>query len=276
MGIWGKKVVSYLLELAWPGIVIRFGNQPECDLIIRGPFKSQEPYWNVTPKPYIYWSGEANPVEKSPYGTRNLALYTSSRIKNSYYYPFFLENINLLQSRKAGRFRKKTLAYCNSNPVRIREKFYNAIMRLKPDCSEVHALGKCCGNFPETRVRVNGTWESGELLQAYEGYNFVMAMENRRVPGYITEKIVNAYAAGAIPVFWGTSWVSRFFNSNSFVDLSKFLSVNRAARYILNMGKTDIEKIMSEEPVIDNEITRFYNSSEYAIRIADKIAGLFA
>ena len=36
-----------------------------------------------------------------------------------------------------------------------------------------------------------------------EPFRFAMAFENANVSGYVTEKIVNAFLAGAIPIYWG-------------------------------------------------------------------------
>jgi hypothetical protein len=34
-------------------------------------------------------------------------------------------------------------------------------------------------------------------------YNFVIAFENSEYPGYITEKIIDAFKAGTVPLYWG-------------------------------------------------------------------------
>ena len=37
-------------------------------------------------------------------------------------------------------------------------------------------------------------------------------MENQKGDGYITEKILNAFTSGAIPIYWGSSNINQFFN----------------------------------------------------------------
>jgi Glycosyltransferase family 10 (fucosyltransferase) C-term len=46
---------------------------------------------------------------------------------------------------------------------------------------------------------------------------FVLAMENKAVRGNITEKIVNAFLAGSIPIYYGTTEIFDVFNASSFV-----------------------------------------------------------
>ena len=43
-------------------------------------------------------------------------------------------------------------------------------------------------------------------------------MENSDVPGYVTEKLLNAYATGAVPVYWGGGGtVTLLFDERSFL-----------------------------------------------------------
>ena len=54
--------------------------------------------------------------------------------------------------------------------------------------------------------------------QAFQqGYRFALAMENSADPGYCTEKIVDAWAAGAVPVYGGDPLVRQEFNPGAFV-----------------------------------------------------------
>ena len=40
---------------------------------------------------------------------------------------------------------------------------------------------------------IEGDWQSDDLIETYSKYKFVFAMENKCVPGYVTEKILNAF-----------------------------------------------------------------------------------
>lgn len=48
-------------------------------------------------------------------------------------------------------------------------------------------------------------------------YRFSIAYENSRDPGYVTEKIVDAFAAGTVPIYWGDPLIKQEFNPDSFV-----------------------------------------------------------
>merc|ERR1712065_32204 len=57
MGIWGRKVIDYILnKMNYTNIIYK--NCNECNLIIISFFFKLEPIWNKNKKKYIIWSGE--------------------------------------------------------------------------------------------------------------------------------------------------------------------------------------------------------------------------
>ena len=48
-------------------------------------------------------------------------------------------------------------------------------------------------------------------------YKFNIAYENSASPGYCTEKIVDAFAAGAVPIYWGDPEICGEFNPGAFL-----------------------------------------------------------
>ena len=43
----------------------------------------------------------------------------------------------------------------------------------------------------------------GDKIAVASRYRFALVMENQRQPGYVSEKLLDAFAAGAIPIYWG-------------------------------------------------------------------------
>jgi len=52
---------------------------------------------------------------------------------------------------------------------------------------------------------------------AMQPYRFALVMANRKHTGYITEKIINAFLGGAIPIYYGTIEVFDIFHRDAFV-----------------------------------------------------------
>lgn len=51
----------------------------------------------------------------------------------------------------------------------------------------------------------------------YHDYPFCLVMENKAHPGYVTEKIFNAYMGGCLPIYYGTAEIYDIFHPDSFV-----------------------------------------------------------
>ena len=53
-------------------------------------------------------------------------------------------------------------------------------------------------------------------------YKFCLALENSSVEGYTTEKIVEAFASGCIPIYWGNPAISSEFNEDAFINCANY------------------------------------------------------
>ena len=83
----------------------------------------------------------------------------------------------------------------------------------------------------------DGAMQTGPFngtLPHYTGHRFVLAVENTHAGSPISEKIINAFLAGAIPVVWGGGAHSTFLNPHSFVDCSA-LTVAACARFVRDL-----------------------------------------
>lgn len=65
---------------------------------------------------------------------------------------------------------------------------------------------------------------------------FTIAYENvRELPGYITEKIFDAFSAGCVPIYWGASNVAEYIPADCFIDRRQFQSNDDLYRYLKQM-----------------------------------------
>lgn len=98
---------------------------------------------------------------------------------------------------------------------------FDALSRYR----QVTAPGKSRNNAPPIsdddpeKSRVNDNFQVLKR-EFYRRFRFALVFENRHYPGYTTEKLVDAMAAGCIPIYWGNPEVVRDFNPRSFIDVS--------------------------------------------------------
>ena len=86
-------------------------------------------------------------------------------------------------------------------------------------------------------------------------YKFSIAMENSEADGYFSEKIIDAFLAGTIPIYYGNYMIDEYINPNS---------------YILIRGKNDIKEKIEYIKKIDNDLNLFQKIIHQNILIDEK------
>ena len=258
MGRWGSRIINYFISKINNNRKIIYKNVENCNFIVKSHFNRDEPLWNNSKKPYLLWSGEAYTVPETSNASKFLHIATTF-LPNSIYVPYVLDSPYLYKKRQITAKRPNLVAYCSSNSVYIREVLFNKFVeKNKTGC---HALGKCYGGkYLEHHRKVTGTWSSNDLIESYKKYKFAFAIENKKVDGYVTEKIMNAFYAGCIPIYWGSSNVNDLFNKKSFINVNDFNSLDECVDYVCNLSDEEINIILNE-PI--------YNPSSELIRLLD-------
>ena len=128
----------------------------------------------------------------------------------------------------------------NADPQR------EALFRKIHDKKQICSVGKCFNTAgftlqqrPEFAENLDTKFTNPQKIAFMSQFKFGLALENSRVDGYCTEKITDAFAAGCVPIYWGDPRVHDEFNENSFIDVSRFHSIDEAVEYIIEVDKND-------------------------------------
>jgi len=70
-------------------------------------------------------------------------------------------------------------------------------------------------------------------------YKFTIAYENCSYPGYVTEKIADAFVADSIPIYWGNPLVDRDFNPASFINYHELGSNDAVIEKIIELDQNE-------------------------------------
>jgi hypothetical protein len=92
---------------------------------------------------------------------------------------------------------------------------------------------------------------------------FNIAFENASIPGYTTEKLVEAFWARTLPIYWGNPLVSHEFNPKSFLNLADFPSDEALIERIMELDKDDSKylEVLRQPCFHNNEPNEFYESN---------------
>ncbi|MEM9816450.1 MAG: glycosyltransferase family 10 [Cyanobacteria bacterium P01_D01_bin.6] len=86
-----------------------------------------------------------------------------------------------------------------------------------------------------------GDWTKPKV-EFQRRYDFTIACENSSSPGYTTEKIVHAFAADTIPIYWGNPEISREFNPGRFINCRDYDSIESVVARVIEIQKNPQEK----------------------------------
>jgi hypothetical protein len=115
---------------------------------------------------------------------------------------------------------------------------------------------------------VDGHFNSPEMNEFYQRGKFAITMENADQPYYVTEKLVNGLRSGVVPVYWGTSRVSEFFNPKRFLHLKPGATEEDISEMIERMKSMTDEEYLSmiREPIMTKSIDDIMNEIAESIK----------
>lgn len=113
----------------------------------------------------------------------------------------------------------------------------------------VDSGGRSFNNLPDGKPVDN-------KLKFQEQYKFSLAFENSSYPGYTTEKIVQAWAAGTIPIYWGDPTISEQFNEKAFINCHAYAGWDDVIKRIEEVDKNqELYLEMQREPIIKDGLS---------------------
>ncbi len=129
----------------------------------------------------------------------------------------------------AGAGSRRFCNFVHSNPVPFRERFCERLSGYR----RVDAPGVSCNNMPPIGTGV------ADKLAFVSQYKFTLAFENESAVGYTTEKIVEPFLAGSVPIYWGNPEVARDFDPRSFINAHDFASEDELLEHIVRVDGDD-------------------------------------
>jgi hypothetical protein len=100
-------------------------------------------------------------------------------------------------------------------------------------------------------------------LQA--GFRFAICFENVSTHGYVTEKIIEALVAGAIPVYLGAPDIALHVPSAAYIDASRLSSMNQLPELLRNISTQDaVAMLEAGQLFLDSEIGQLHSYEGFA------------
>ena len=126
----------------------------------------------------------------------------------------------------------------------IRGDFFKALCKYK----RVESPGTYLYNMPDgTRVR----WDNDSKINFQRRCKFSLCFESTSHYGFITEKIVDAFCADTIPVYFGSPTVGEIFNKDAFINVADYPTMEDAIARIIELDNDDEQYLqMLRQPIL--------------------------
>lgn len=137
-----------------------------------------------------------------------------------------------------------------SNPnCKQRNEFFNALSQYK----KVDSGGKLFNNI---QANLDGEEAKIDFLSSRK---FNICFESMSHPGYVTEKILHAFYAQTIPIYWGSTTISADFNPKAFINVHDFKSFDDAVKRIEKIDQSeDVYNYIISQPKFTHNIPPSY------------------
>lgn len=164
---------------------------------------------------------------------RQSNFYDSSKYEDVFYPLLISENYrNPAQKLEFCSF---TVSNAFANEYRV--ELFNSLNKYK----KVNSGGRYMNN-------IGGPITDKLLFDS--SHKFSICCENSMHPGYTTEKIYQAFAAGCIPIYWGDPEICKVFNEKAFIYANKYQNIEDVVRRVEEVDTSEsLYLAMLEEPI---------------------------
>ena len=161
---------------------------------------------------------------------------------------FYLLNKDI-DAEKLYEEKEKFCCFIQSNPNQaVRNKFFTDLNEYK----KVDSVGPHMNNMGYILPRDKFSYKQ----EFMEEYRFNIAFENGSHPGYATEKILNAFYANTVPIYWGSPTIHRDFNRKAFVNAFDFKTFDEVIAYVKHLdspeGKREYINMLAQPAFVGN------------------------
>lgn len=187
-----------------------------------------------------------------------ISTYPISLLDRCFYFPMYAQAY-----KRAGELIKKNRLFTiedisnkqyfanfiagHESEYNIRGDFFKKLSEYK----RVESPGSYLNNMPN-EAPVN--WMSDSKTDFQRKCKFTLCFESTKSEGFVTEKIMDAFYADTIPVYYGSDTVKDIFNEKAFINVADYPNWDAVIEKIKELDNDDEKYLeMLNQPVFVNE-----------------------
>ena len=163
------------------------------------------------------------------------------------------ENIDNIRQKVLNSPKRKKFCGAVISNINITDNFRLDFIKELNKYKKIDMGGKYNNNIGQPVVNKK------EFLSSYK---FSIAMENTNGDGYISEKIIDSFISGTIPIYYGDYMVDEYINPKSYILIKGARDMKKKINYIKLIDNNDTlyKNILKEKVIIDkNFVNRIDN-----------------
>jgi hypothetical protein len=164
-------------------------------------------------------------------------------------------NLNQLCEKRELRKNLTSQKFClfavSNENSETRKNFFLELCKYK-------IVDSCGSVLNNTGGKCPGRYDSEEYMDYINSYKFMICFENVSQPNYLTEKLVNSYYYGTIPIYWGCPNISDYVNMSGILYLKP------------NFTESDVANLIAEIKLLDND-DRLYKQKYESVFFKDGV-----
>ena len=217
---------------------------------------------------YNMWGNEHLKIQYS--NSVKIATYSENYIPDLNYADYAIghAHINYLDRY----FKYSILLWKSYKDIKnIREKVLNRPIRKK-FCAAVISNAKTSIHFrlkfinelnKYKKVDMGGSYNNnigGKIknkISFLSSYKFSIAMENSEGDGYVSEKIIDSFISGTIPIYYGDYMIDEYINPKSYILIKGIKDMKDKIDYIKKIDNDNemYRKILKEKVILDDNFS---------------------
>ena len=235
--------------------IVQFDEDNPDYLIYNIGDKQHDPKYNNTIKIALYTENIIPDLSHCDYGIGHAHI---SYLDRYFILPFcFLRRLNETKNLSLVQIRNEAI----NKP---RKKFCAAtISNAYPECDGYSFRLKFIEELNKYKtVDMGGQYNNNigepvkDKIEFFKDYKFSIAMENTEGDGYATEKIVDSFVSGTIPIYYGSFVIDEYINPKSYILIRGLEDMQEKIEYIKKIDNDDklYKSILQEKVLIDDNM----------------------
>ena len=157
-----------------------------------------------------------------------------------------------------------------NHKCKVRNKIFEVLNQYK----KVNSMGRFANNVG---YNIHYDYWTDNYLNVIGNHKFMICCENTKMETYSTEKIVNPYLAGIIPIYWGSSNVKNIFNPDSmlFLEDETDESFDKLINRVIELDNDDVKYLeFINRPIFTSQNIEFWEKNYTLESLGKKIDSL--